>query len=45
MENTHTRTYVIKLVIKTQEGNPKKWDWSELVGEEVEVVDCELLGE
>lgn len=27
--------YKVTLIIDTEEGNPRKWNWAELLGEEV----------
>jgi hypothetical protein len=33
-------TYEITLVIETSEGDPEKWNWTDLVGDHVAVKDC-----
>lgn len=31
--------YQVTLIIETSEGNPRKWDWEELIGDTVHSVD------
>ncbi len=36
--------YLITLEIETYDGDPKKWNWTDLVGDEVSVVSSEFKG-
>lgn len=40
-----TRKYGVKLIVETVEGNPGKWDWTDLIGDYAEVVDSDLIEE
>ena len=32
------RVWVVTLRVITEEGNPRKWDWSDLIGDDCSVV-------
>ena len=36
--------YLITLEIETYDGDPRKWDWTDLVGDEVSVISSEFKG-
>ena len=36
--------YLVTLEIETYDGDPRKWDWTDLVGDEVSVISSEFKG-
>ena len=36
--------WLVTLEIDTYDGNPKKWDWTDLVGDEVTVISSDFKG-
>lgn len=37
--------YEVRLIIETDEGNPRKWNWTDLIGDEVLEVEADLIEE
>lgn len=37
------RQYKVTLIVETEEGDPAKWDWTDLIGDFAEVVSCEYV--
>ena len=37
--------YEVRLIIETNEGNPRKWLWNDLIGDEVLEVEANLIEE
>jgi len=37
------KQYRVILIVETEEGNPAKWDWSDLIGDYAGVESCKFI--